>query len=193
MDRDHGTALLPERAQAHGAVAGPRRLANRAAGRGRVSARGRCDVFRERPRQDSTSGARSARRTSGCSARTRASSSLPSAEGRESRPRAGHRATTSSALWRRLPARPTARRATSASSSRSLRRVVSSGEPGHWTGRSRPSPAATKASASTLCSCQRVSSETVAELGDDWKAEHSHRAARRTGACSQDRFRKPQA
>ena len=176
MDRDHGTALLAERAQAHGAVAGPRRLANRAAGRGRVSARGRCDVFRERPRQDSTSGARSARRTSGCSARTRASSSLPSAEGRESRPPVGRKGNTSSALWRLSPARrdraaryvcelvalsPEGREAPG---NRHARRAIA------------PEPRGNEGFGFDPVFVPNGEQQTVAELGDDWKAEHSHRA-----------------
>ena len=99
-------------------LAWPGRLADRAARRRRVPARGRSDV----PRQRQGEGRRptkSARGTSGCSARTRGSSCALCGAARASRLRGGRVDTMSSAPWRPSPARPTTPRATSASSLRS--------------------------------------------------------------------------
>ena len=98
-----------------------------------------------------------------------------SADGPGSTRRAGRptgRASPRRARGRRRRGAP----ATSASSSPSRPRATSSAPPGRSRERSRSSRAEARASATTRSSCRSASRVTVAELGNAWKAQHSHRA-----------------
>ncbi len=150
--------VLAKRAQARRAGADPAGLADRAARGGRLPARNGRPFSRTRARRPSTAAGRpsgrvDARRGLGARAeRPRRAAG--------SRDRAlGGGATTSSVLWTHSTARPTGRRATSASSSRSPRKATRPEAPARSRGRSLSSRAATKASASTLSSSPLARSE----------------------------------
>ena len=118
----------------------------------------------------------SARRTSGCSARTRGSSWPLSAAARASRRRGGRPDATWSARWRLSPARRIARPATSASSSRSPPRAARRGVRGTLDGQIALESRGGEGFGFDPVFVPDGEERTVAELGDAWKAEHSHRA-----------------
>ena len=88
----------------------------------------------------------------------------------------GARAGTWSGSSRRWPARTTAAPATSASSSRSHRTAASCARPGRSQGTIAEEPRGTAGFGFDPVFVPDGEEQTVAELGDAWKAEHSHRA-----------------
>ena len=128
------------------------------------------DNARARPTADA-----SARGTSGCSARTRGSSCALCGAARASRLRGGRVDTMSSAPWRPSPARPTTPRATSASSLRSPSGRGGAGR-GTLDGQIVLDARGDEGFGFDPVFVPDGEERTVAELGDAWKAEHSHRA-----------------
>ena len=147
------------------------------AARGRLPARdGRRRSRTTRSRRRASAGS-SRRPRRGCSGRTRGSRSRRSAAAPASARPGGRPATRSGRMLAALGGRDaTAVRATSARSSPSRPRAARRSCAGRSRDGSRTSPRAPAASATTRSSSPTARRETVATLGDAWKAEHSHRA-----------------
>ena len=169
-------ARLAEREQAARAAGRAAGLGARAARRRRLPARDGLDVLRERAGEGAPRPRARAARGPGCSARTRGSRRRRSTGVLASSPRAGRRTASRRLLAALEVTRRIAAHATSASSSA----WTSDGERGARTGQrrghDRDRAAGQRGFGYDPIFVPLGETRTVAELGNAWKAENSHRA-----------------